>query len=104
MTNVTEDVVGLTKELVKFETTKTRLEELRKCTDFVKSYFKGTGLIIQEFEREGKPSLLIGFEKSRDEELPTERRHKDGQRHGGQPRAAIGKGFRFDISHGFRLP
>lgn len=61
---VAEEVVGLTKELVKFETIKTRLDELRKCVDYVKKYFEGTGLIIQEFEREGKPSLLIGFEKT----------------------------------------
>lgn len=64
MTDVTEEVVRLTKELVRFETTKTRLDELRKCVDYVKKYFEGTGLIIQEFEREGKLSILIGFEKT----------------------------------------
>ena len=64
MDDVTAEVVGLIKELVEFETIKSKPEELRRCVDFVKDYFADTGLVMQEFERNDKPSLLIGFEKT----------------------------------------
>lgn len=64
MADITNEVIKLTKKMVRFETTKDRHDELARCAEYVKSYFKGTGLVIQQFEREGKPSLLIGFKKT----------------------------------------
>ncbi len=64
MADVTAEAIRLTKELVEFKTTKDRQDELARCAEYAKGYFKGTGLVIQQFEREQKPSLLIGFKKT----------------------------------------
>ncbi len=62
--DITKEIVQLTKEMVKFKSTKDNLDELRNVVGFVKDYFKDTGLVIQEFERADKPSVLISFEKT----------------------------------------
>ena len=62
--DITEEILSLTKELVRFPTTKEQPAQLRRCADFVKRYFKGTGLIVDEMEREGKPTVLVSFRKT----------------------------------------
>lgn len=64
MADVTKEIIRLTKEMVRFETTKDRQDELARCAEYVKKYFEGTGFVIRQFERGGKPSLLIGFKKT----------------------------------------
>ena len=65
MDDVTREVVELTREMVTFESTKSRPEELRRCLDYVKQYFAGTGLVLLEMERHHKPSLLVSFAKTK---------------------------------------
>ena len=48
----------LTQNLVKFETTESREEELSSCLEFIEDYFP-SNFTVQHFAKEGKTSLLI---------------------------------------------
>jgi len=59
---ITDEIIQLSKELIRFKSTKENTSEIRKCVEFVKTYFVDSGLVIEEVERNNKPSLLISFE------------------------------------------
>jgi len=63
-TTITDEIIQLSTDLIRFESTKENTPEIRKCVDFVKTYFAGLGLVIKEIERKNKPSLLISFEET----------------------------------------
>ncbi len=54
-----KEIVALTKKLVSFKTTEDRPEELKKCINFVASYFKGSGCIVKKYMSNNKPSIVI---------------------------------------------
>jgi succinyl-diaminopimelate desuccinylase len=58
---ILDEIVKLTKELILFRTTEDRKEELNKCIAFIKNYFNGSNVKIDEFNFKDKPSLFISF-------------------------------------------
>lgn len=57
-----EEVVDLTKDLVKFKTEKGNRKEMEACLDYIAEYFGEEEFSIRRHERNGQPSMVIGFE------------------------------------------
>jgi succinyl-diaminopimelate desuccinylase len=54
-----EEVLGLTKDLIRFKTMHSAPDEIRRCVDFILDYLKGHQIRHQTFEHNGYPSILI---------------------------------------------
>lgn len=54
-----DDIVALTKKLVHFRGTESRVENLRRCADFIADYFIDSGLTVERFEKDGYPSVVV---------------------------------------------
>jgi len=69
MENSTKEIIELTKELIKFKTTKENPTEIKKCMSFIKKYFSKCDVIIKEFEHKGKLSLFISYKETKKPKL-----------------------------------
>lgn len=58
------ELVHLTQELCKFQTTKDQPQELNRCIQFIKKYFSGPDFVVKQFESHGKPSLIVSYRNS----------------------------------------
>jgi len=65
----TNEIVGLTKQLIRFKTTSDNYLELKKCIRFIEKYFSGCNVIIKKYESNKKPSLIVLFKKTKGAEL-----------------------------------
>ncbi len=59
------EIITLTQELIRFRTVKNNPQEIKSGVDFIKKYLSGCGVLIQEFESAGKPSLFITYTKTK---------------------------------------
>ena len=59
--NSKKELIKLTEDLIQFKTTKDHPEEVKKCMEYIKDYFKNDDLIIKEFVNNGKRSLYISY-------------------------------------------
>lgn len=59
----------LTKELIKFKTTNDRPEELKRCIEFIESFFSECDVIIKKHESNSKHSLVILLKDTKEPEL-----------------------------------
>jgi len=57
---IEKEVIGLTKQLIKFKSTKENLAELKNCVDFCASYLAKFS-IVKKFEFDDKPSLVATY-------------------------------------------
>jgi len=57
-----KELIKLTSDLIKFQSTKDNYSEIKKCLEYIKKYFANTNIIIKEFEYNKKPSLVISFQ------------------------------------------
>lgn len=53
------ELIQLIENLIRFRTTASRLEEITKCIEFMRSFFAGTGLTVEVVENNGLPSLVV---------------------------------------------
>ena len=58
----TKELVELTSNLIKFQSTKDNYAQIKDCLNYIKKYFSGTRVIIKEFEFNKKSSLVISFQ------------------------------------------
>lgn len=63
------DILELTREMVKFKSTKNNEEEISNCLNFIKDYFSGEETVIREYEDQGVNSLVVSFEETKDPEI-----------------------------------
>jgi succinyl-diaminopimelate desuccinylase len=54
-----QEVVRLTKDLIRFKTMHSAPDEIRRCADFIMDYLKGHDIDHQHFEHNGYPSILL---------------------------------------------
>lgn len=55
------ELLKLTADLIGFITVNENKNEIRKCLDYIKEYFKSSDFIIKEFDNKGIISLVISF-------------------------------------------
>jgi succinyl-diaminopimelate desuccinylase len=60
-----DELVRVTQDLIRFKTTKDNLGEMRRCITYIKNYYKGIPVIIEEHVSNGKPSLFITLRKTK---------------------------------------
>lgn len=60
-TDIKNDLIQLTQDLVKFKTTQDNPDEVKKCMGYIKEYFKNDDVITKEYNNSGKRSLYISF-------------------------------------------
>ncbi|MFB6216629.1 MAG: M20/M25/M40 family metallo-hydrolase, partial [Candidatus Aenigmatarchaeota archaeon] len=65
---ISQRVAELASELIKFQTTRHRPDEIEKCLEFIEGYFD-EGFAVRRFEKNGKPSLVISLEKIREPKI-----------------------------------
>ena len=51
------EIVGLTKDLIRFKSTHTQPEEIQKCARFIETWFKGNDIACTFIENNGVPSI-----------------------------------------------
>jgi len=56
---VKDEIVALLDELIGFQTTQNRPEELERCAGFIEDWCKGNGLACRQETHEGVPSLVV---------------------------------------------
>jgi succinyl-diaminopimelate desuccinylase len=54
-----EEIIELTKSLIRFKSMHSRPEEIRACAEFIGSYLSGHGVKWRLLERDGVPSILV---------------------------------------------
>ena len=54
-----QEIIDLTKELIRFKTTHDNPGEIKRCVEFVQSYCHREGLQAQRFDYDGIPSLAV---------------------------------------------
>lgn len=54
-----EDILALTKQLIRFPTTAQRPDRIAACAAFVQDWLTGSGVASRRFDNEGVPSLLV---------------------------------------------
>ena len=64
-----KEILSLTKQLMGFETTEDRPDELLKCLAFIQKYLSGRGLVVRKHASSGKSSLVITFRETKNPEL-----------------------------------
>ena len=57
--NVQKEIKSLLVDLVKIPSVSTDIDQLHKIVDYVENYFSGTNAIIERFEFNKKPSIVI---------------------------------------------
>jgi succinyl-diaminopimelate desuccinylase len=55
-----EEILELTKDLIRFKSTHTTPEGIRKCADYIESYLKRNQIGYRRMDHEGFPSILAG--------------------------------------------
>lgn len=58
-----DNIIKLTSNLIAFVSTKDNYEERKKIIDFVKDYFKGETVFIEEFDNNQVPAIVISTKK-----------------------------------------
>jgi len=53
-----EEIIELTKSLIRFKSMHSRPEEIRACAEFIGTYLSGQGVTWRLLERDGVPSIL----------------------------------------------
>ena len=66
MGTVEDEIENITEDLVKFKTVEGNEDEFEKAFDYIRDYFSGTGLEIQQYEFDGTPSLVISTDEDPD--------------------------------------
>jgi len=64
-----EELINLTKDLIRFKSTKDNPEEIQACLNYIKDYFKYSDVIIKEFVKNNKPSLFISYRDTKKPKL-----------------------------------
>lgn len=64
------ELVELTSNLVRFESTKENKSEIKKCLEYVKKYFSSQDFVIQEFSNEGFDSIIIFYKGNETNKTP----------------------------------
>lgn len=59
-----QEITQITKQLVSFRSTTDNKVEVRKCTDYIKSYFNNTAVIVEELEYNNVLSLYLRLQNS----------------------------------------
>lgn len=54
-----EALLQTTEDLIAFQTTEDRPEQIRACADYIADFFTGTGLAVERFEHGGIPSVVV---------------------------------------------
>lgn len=67
MSNDTEEIVNLTKDMVEFQSTKDNKEAIRKNIEYIKNYFGSKEFDITTHSYEDMPSLVITFADNPDD-------------------------------------
>ncbi|PIP35515.1 MAG: peptidase M20 [Desulfobacterales bacterium CG23_combo_of_CG06-09_8_20_14_all_52_9] len=58
-TNCMEEILELTKTLIRFQTVQSKPDEIQRCTSFIENYLKTHGVLCECMEHEGVPSIWI---------------------------------------------
>jgi succinyl-diaminopimelate desuccinylase len=53
-----EEVIELTKQLIRFKTMHSRPEEIRACAGYIENYLSQHGAVYRRLDRDGTPSIL----------------------------------------------
>jgi len=69
MDEITDEILSVSSELIKFRTTEDRFDEIRKCMGYIKDYFADSNVVIREHSFKEKPSLFICFNKRKRQDL-----------------------------------
>jgi len=59
---IEKQLVALTKDLMKFKTTKNNLDEINKCIDYIIRYLSPYDMKLKKYVYEKKPSLTVTYE------------------------------------------
>ncbi len=59
MQEMMEEIVELTKTLIRFKTVQSRPDEIQRCAAFLEGWLKEHGLSYERLDREGVPSLWV---------------------------------------------
>lgn len=54
-----DDVIELTKSLIRFKTMHSRPDEIMACADFIEAYLSELGVVWKRLNQEGVPSVLV---------------------------------------------
>ena len=54
-----QEILHLTKDLIRFKTMHSAPDEIRRCADFIMDYLQGHKINHQTFEHNGYPSILM---------------------------------------------
>lgn len=60
MKRTMEEIIDLTKNLIRFKTTQSRIQEIRRCAEFIENYLKNCNVAYQRFDHQNIPSILVG--------------------------------------------
>ncbi|USN45823.1 MAG: M20/M25/M40 family metallo-hydrolase [Candidatus Woesearchaeota archaeon] len=60
-----EELINITNDLIRFQSTKDRPDEIKKCLQYIKEYFANEKVEVEEFEQNGKPSLYFSYDGNR---------------------------------------
>lgn len=61
MADKQQEILELTKDLVRFKSTNDDLEEINRCLDFIEEYFSGPEFEVIRHESDGVPSMVVTF-------------------------------------------
>ncbi|MFZ6015489.1 MAG: M20 family metallopeptidase [Patescibacteria group bacterium] len=54
-----EEILKITQDLIRFESSKNNPEEINKCFNYLENYLKDTGLKIEKIDINGYPNLIV---------------------------------------------
>ncbi|MBI2664382.1 M20/M25/M40 family metallo-hydrolase [Candidatus Woesearchaeota archaeon] len=60
-----KEIVRLTSDMIRFETTADKPEEIRKCADYIMAYLRGHGIVVKKFEKNKKISIAATYRRTR---------------------------------------
>src|SRR3989344_981863 len=60
-----EEIIRLTKELMRFKTTQDNPEDIKKCADFMVGYLSGKNILVKTFEKNLKISIVATLQETK---------------------------------------
>ncbi len=54
-----EEIIDLTKALIRYKTTRSRTQEIRRCAEFIENYLRNCEVAYRRFDHQNLPSILV---------------------------------------------
>lgn len=54
-----EEIINLTKDLIRFKTIRSKPKEIERCTEFIEYYIKNCGVSYKRLDRQLSPSIMV---------------------------------------------